>query len=538
MRAVFGAEPPDGGTISKCGRVLSIGTPRDAIAAGIAYLPEDRKDDGLVLPMSGTENVALASMDRYGPPGLVSWREVRRATRAVAARLQFRGQLASPARDASGGNQQKLVIGKWVLSGSDVLIFDEPTRGIDIGSKAEVYRLIHELAAGGAARADERVPPHHRDVERPYPRRIDGAGILGAAHSGGRLRRPHGRDQRGRNGGAGVMAQITSAQDVGSDGASAAAGVRLRALLSRHGREIVLPLVVAFMILLFSLISDVFFSVPNFRNIGVAAAALACVSFGQTFAIITAGLDLSVGATVALVSILSAFAMRSHGIAAGVLAALLTGCAVGLVNGLVIAKLKVFPFIATLATMSIISGLALRLSGGVPVTGVPNAFADLAYDLIFGIPVPVVIALCVLVVTALILRYTRIGRHIYAIGGNEEAARLSGIAIDRVKLVAYVLSGFCAAVGSIILTARVASGQPSLGTSLPLESVSAVVLGGVSLFGGRGSVIGVAFGVLFVSILSNGLNLLNVSSYTQMMVIGAALIVAVALDQALTRRGK
>ena len=151
MRAVFGAEPPDGGTISKCGRVLSIGTPRDAIAAGIAYLPEDRKDDGLVLPMSGTENVALASMDRYGPPGLVSWREVRRATRAVAARLQFRGQLASPARDASGGNQQKLVIGKWVLSGSDVLIFDEPTRGIDIGSKAEVYRLIHELAAGGAA---------------------------------------------------------------------------------------------------------------------------------------------------------------------------------------------------------------------------------------------------------------------------------------------------------------------------------------------------------------------------------------------------
>ena len=334
------------------------------------------------------------------------------------------------------------------------------------------------------------------------------------------------------------MTQISSAPKVGVGGTSQAAGGKLRGLLQRHGREIVLPLVVAFMILLFSLISDVFFSVPNFRNIGVAAAALACVSFGQTFAIITAGLDLSVGATVALVSILSAFAMRNYGISAGVVAALLTGCAVGLANGLVIAKLKVFPFIATLATMSIISGLALRLSSGVPVTGVPNAFADLAYEVILGIPVPVIIALCVLVVAALILRYTRVGRHIYAIGGNEEAARLSGIAIDRVKLTAYVLSGFCAAVGSIILTARVASGQPSLGTSLPLESVSAVVLGGVSLFGGRGSVIGVAFGVLFVSILSNGLNLLNVSSYTQMMVIGAALIVAVALDQALTRRGK
>ena len=145
-----------------------------------------------------------------------------------------------------------------------------------------------------------------------------------------------------------------------------------------------------------------------------------------------------------------------------------------------------------------------------------------------------------LVVSHLILTYTRLGRRIYAVGGNEEAARLSGIDIEGVKLAAYVFCGFCAAVGSVILTARVASGQPALGTSLPLESVAAVVLGGVSLFGGRGSVIGVAFGVLFVSILSNGLNMLNVSSYTQMMVIGGALILAVALDQALTgtRTGK
>jgi ribose transport system permease protein len=135
-----------------------------------------------------------------------------------------------------------------------------------------------------------------------------------------------------------------------------------------------------------------------------------------------------------------------------------------------------------------------------------------------------------------VLDYTRLGRRIYAIGGNEQAARLSGIDIDMVKLAAYSASGLCAAVGSIILTSRIASGQPSLGASLPLESVAAVVLGGVSLFGGRGSVLGVALGVVFVSILANGLNLLNVSSYAQMMVIGAALILAVALDQRLIAR--
>jgi ribose transport system permease protein len=290
------------------------------------------------------------------------------------------------------------------------------------------------------------------------------------------------------------------------------------------------------MIAVFAVASDVFFSVQNFRNIGVAAAALAAVSFGQTFAILTAGLDLSVGSTVSLVSVCSAFAMRGHGIAAGVIVAIAIGAMVGLINGLVITKLKVFPFIATLAMLSIASGLALELSGGVPVTGLPADFGNLAYELLLGVPVPVMIALWVLVTSFLILRYTRLGRRIYAIGGNEEAARLSGIHIDRVKLIAYALSGASAAVGSVILTSRVASGQPALGGTLPLESVAAVVLGGVSIFGGRGSVIGVAFGVMFVSILSNGLNLLNVSSYTQMVVIGGALILAVALDQALMGR--
>ena len=303
------------------------------------------------------------------------------------------------------------------------------------------------------------------------------------------------------------------------------------AFIQRYGREVGLPVIVVAMAIFFSIESNVFLSLSNFRNIGVSAAALAAVSFGQTFAILTAGLDLSVGAIVALVSIIGALVMRDQGVAAGLAASLGAGAAVGLVNGIVITRFKVFPFIATLAMMSIVSGLALSLSGGVAVTGVPETFSSLAYARTIGIPIPVIIALAVLGICIVVLRYTKLGRRIYATGGNEEAARLSGIAIGTVKVTAYVLSGVCAAVGSLILTARVASGQPSLGATLPLESVAAVVLGGVSLFGGRGSVVGVAFGVLFISILSNGLNLLNVPSYTQMMVIGGALILAVSLDQ-------
>ncbi|MFA6264157.1 MAG: ABC transporter permease [Pseudolabrys sp.] len=307
--------------------------------------------------------------------------------------------------------------------------------------------------------------------------------------------------------------------------------VKPRAFLQRYGREIGLPIIVVLMVMAFSVSSPVFMSLPNIRNIGVSAAALAAVSFGQTFAILTAGLDLSVGAIVALVSIVGALVMREHGVAAGLAASLAVGAAVGLVNGLVISRFKVFPFIATLAMMSIVSGLALSVSGGVAVTGVPESFSSLAYARTFGVPIPVVIAVAALAGCIVVLRYTKLGRRIYAVGGNEEAARLSGISIGTVKIAAYVLSGLCASVGSLILTSRVASGQPSLGATLPLESVAAVVLGGVSLFGGRGSVVGVAFGVLFISILSNGLNLLNVPSYTQMMIIGGALILAVSLDQ-------
>jgi ABC-type sugar transport system ATPase subunit len=151
MRAIFGADKLDAGTLFKNGRPLRISAPPDAMAAGIAYLPEDRKTQGLVLSLSGYENLMMSSLERYSPFGIMLWRTATAAAREVARRLQFRGNLSAPAMTSSGGNQQKLVIGKWALSAADVLIFDEPTRGIDIAAKAEIYRLIHELAGAGAA---------------------------------------------------------------------------------------------------------------------------------------------------------------------------------------------------------------------------------------------------------------------------------------------------------------------------------------------------------------------------------------------------
>lgn len=310
----------------------------------------------------------------------------------------------------------------------------------------------------------------------------------------------------------------------------------LYARLKGRGMELALPLATLAMIAFFATVSDVFLTGQNFRNIGIAAAGLAAVAFGQTFVILTAGLDLSVGSIVALVSVVAAFVMREYGVGPGIVAALACGAAAGVVNGLVITRLRVSPFIATLAMLSVLAGLALNLAGGVPILGLPTGFTLIAYQSVLGIPVPVILAVVTLLVAEMMLRSTRFGRHLRAVGGNEEAARLSGIPVEKIRIAAYAICGLTAAIGSIILTARVASGQPTLGATLPLESIAAVVLGGVSLAGGRGSALNVAVGVAFISILANGLNLLNISSYTQMMIIGAALIVAVALDQANLKR--
>lgn len=308
------------------------------------------------------------------------------------------------------------------------------------------------------------------------------------------------------------------------------------AALRTDVRQLGLPLAVAALLVYFSLAAPYFLELSNFQNIGRQAAALAAVAIGQTFVILTAGIDLSVGATVGLSSVLTAWGGTRYGLGGAIVCGLAGGVAVGVVNGLVIAKLRVAPFVATLAMLSVAGGAALIVSGGVPIRGVPSALSDLATTNVWIVPASVVVSVVLFAVAYAVLRWTLLGRHLYAIGGNLEAARLAGVPTALVTVAAYVLCSLFSAVGAIILTARVISGQPNLGESLTLQSIAAVVLGGVSLFGGRGSLVGVAFGIAFISILANGLNLLGVASYTQMLVIGSALVAAVAFDRFVARR--
>ena len=289
----------------------------------------------------------------------------------------------------------------------------------------------------------------------------------------------------------------------------------------------------AFIVLcgIFSLLSPNFLTFTNISNIGRQVASMAIVSCGMTVIIISAGIDLSPGAVVALISIAAASVLLQYGFVLAVIAGILVGVIFGLAAGILVGVARIPPFITTLGFLSVARGIALTSTNGVPVFGLRSeAYDFLGKGLILGIPVSVIVTLLCFMATHLLLTRTRLGVYAYAIGGNEEAAIMTGVPVVWYKILIYSFGGLMTGIAGVLLGARVNSGQPLLGTGLELQAIAAVVIGGTSLFGGKGTVIGTFFGVLLIGVLSNGLNLLSVSSFVQQIVIGAVIIIAVLVS--------
>jgi ribose/xylose/arabinose/galactoside ABC-type transport system permease subunit len=274
-----------------------------------------------------------------------------------------------------------------------------------------------------------------------------------------------------------------------------------------------------------------FLTVPNLLNVAQQTVVNAVIAVGMTFVIISAGIDLSVGSIVALAGVVLALALQagwSPALAIG--AGLGTGVLCGLVNGLLITLGRLPPFIATLGMMSVARGAALLSTDGRPVSGFTAGFRWIANGRVAGIPAPVLLMAAVYAAAHFVLRRTRFGRYVFAIGGNEEAALLSGVPVRRYKIGIYAAGGGLAALAALVLTARLNSAQPIAGISYELDAIAATVIGGTSLLGGSGSVLGTLIGALIMGVLRNGLNLLGISSFVQQVVIGAVIIAAVLLD--------
>jgi len=286
------------------------------------------------------------------------------------------------------------------------------------------------------------------------------------------------------------------------------------------------------LVVFFSVASENFLQPRNLVNILVQNAPVIVMAVGMTLAMLVGGIDLSVGSVAALAGAISAGLIVRNGLPvyAGMLAGLVVGLAIGLLNGVLVVYGKLPPFVATLSTLGIARGLTLVYTEGRPISGMGDAYTFWGTGVVAGVPVPVIVWLVIVLLAYLLLTQTRFGLHIYAIGGGEETARLAGVAVNRVKLLTYGISGLLAGLAGLLLTARLWSAQPQVAVGFELNAIAAAVLGGVSLFGGVGSVLGAVVGALIVGVLGNGMNLLRVASYPQQVIQGIVLVLAVAVD--------
>ena len=293
-----------------------------------------------------------------------------------------------------------------------------------------------------------------------------------------------------------------------------------------------------------SLLSDKFLTATNAWNVMRQISVNICISVGMTLVVLTAGIDLSVGSVLALCGAITAGLLKNgieipssnlfigFTILGATVAGLLAGSLLGWFNGWAITKFKVPPFVATLAMLTIARGLTMLWTKGFPITGLNENFANIGTGWFIGIPLPVWISGVIVLIAVVITNKTKLGRYIYAIGGNENAATLSGINIKKIKLIVYSIAGTLAAVGGLLVTSRLDAAQPNAGTGYELDSIAAVVIGGTSLSGGRGSVLGTVLGAIIIGVLNNGLVLLNISPFWQQVVKGFVILIAVIIDKA------
>ncbi|MDG6339285.1 ABC transporter permease [Glaesserella parasuis] len=302
------------------------------------------------------------------------------------------------------------------------------------------------------------------------------------------------------------------------------------------------------LVIFFSVTNDYFFTSNNIMTVGLQTSTIALIGIGATCVILTGGIDLSTGSVVALSGVAAAMIVNAGvPVPIGMVLGILVGGACGLTNGILVTQMKLPPFIATLGMMMVARGLALYVTNAAPVSGMPESFAVLGNGALFkiveegpnglpkvvftGIPYPVIIMIFITVLFTFALTKLKVGRYIYAIGSNEEVARLSGIKTNIVKIYAYVASGLLSGLTGVILASRLVTAQPNGGVTYELDAIASAVVGGTSLMGGVGTIPGTLIGSFIIGVLRNGLNMNGVSSFVQMIVIGLVIIVAVSLDQ-------
>lgn len=522
LRALSGLEPREGSVVVG-GRTIRAQDVRSARDSGMEFISGDRRGEALFMGLGVRENLTVASLPLFAERGLISLRQERMAVAGKESALSLRiSGPEQPVAELSGGNQQKVSIGRSLISKPRVFLLEEPTQGVDAGSRMEIYRLLALAAEDGAhllvvssdavelAGLCDRVLVISRGV---VVEELSGPALSEDAVVGAAVRAHVGR----------------SAAPERPSAASAA----LRFLQTSDFAPVLLLLVSILAIMAaVGAAQPLFLSGTNLSNLMFLAVPLGFVALGQAAVMLSGGIDLSVGPLVALATVAVAQVIAVEPSAFSTLvavgAALGVGAIVGLVNGLLVVRVGLLPLIATLATYIFIQGLALFWSPN-PGGNVTREFTDSATSQIGIVPWPFLVLVMLAVAGEVVYRRTRLGLAYRSVGSRPTAAHRIGVPVDAIRYASYVAAAVLAAVGGVFFTATIGLGEPSLGVSFTLTSITAVVLGGLSTWGGRGSILGPLLGALVLAVLANSFAFLNWPSELQLMAQGGLMLAAIAV---------
>jgi len=523
--ALFGLLPQTG-AIDIDGQPVALDRPSTAIRAGLVYVPGDRHREGLFMPRSIRENVSLPHLWSWAGLGLVPAGRERAATRDAIERFAVRTPSGEqPVSALSGGNQQKVVLGRWTTGAPRVFIFEDPTRGVDVAAKLDIYRRIRALTEGGAAvllvASDlmELIGLSDRILVFSRGRVVDE--MAGADATEERI--------VGSAVEARAAAVIASSAAPTTETKARRGGERDRPLLHRYGSTLLLFALVLLLGTAASARSSYFLTGANLSNLASQIAPLALVALGQLTVILLGGIDLSVGPLISLVTGIVSFVAVGEtegSTLAAIVASLGAGLVVGALNAILILRLRIPDLIATLSTYSIVLGLALTVRPS-PGGAVSDAFLDTVTATVGPVSWAVVGVVALALMFELLLARGRLGQRLYGTGSSPEASYGVGIRIGVVRAGAYLFCALTAAAAGVLIAARIGSGDPQAGSAFTLASITAVVIGGASVFGGRGTALGTLVGAIAVGLMQNALNLMQVSAYYQYIWAGALTLVAV-----------
>lgn len=518
-RALFGLGK-SGGTLRLNGQEIRLNSPSEAIAHSIVYVPADRRKEGLFEVHSIRENIALPQLARWVQGGLLNQKDEKSDVQAEFDRLSIKAPgLETPVSSLSGGNQQKVVFARWFIGDAEVYIFDEPTQGVDVATKLEIYGVIRELADAGAAILV---------VSSDLPELIGLTDRI-LVFSDGRIAADIASAEATEE--SVISHAFSGMQD---DSQSDSSGFKTRAqpgnpVMSRYLPALMLLALLIGITVIASLLAPYFLTARNFSSMAGQIAPLAFAALGQMATILLGGIDLSIGPTISLVTTIASYVLAPENTLpaiVGIAICLLAGFAVGIMNAVLVAVLRIPDLVATLATFSIVQGAALIVRPS-PGGRVDPEIAQAITERFMLVPVVFALVIATYIAIELLLLRGRIGARFYAAGSSADAAEAAGIRTRRLRAGAYMFSGVMAAVAGLIIAARIGSGDPQAGTTFTLATVTAVVVGGTSVFGGVGTAVGTLFGAILIILMQNVLNQLQVSAYWQYIWTGILTLMAV-----------